>query len=72
MSTESFYNTIDMLGSDEQKNLWLEKVKKLAMIGCYVQTEIGHGSNVAGLETIATYDKATDEFVLHSPTLTST
>jgi acyl-CoA oxidase len=27
---------------------------------------------VAGLETTATLDKATDEFIIHSPTLTST
>lgn len=42
------------------------------MLGCYAQTELGHGSNVAGLETTATFDKATDEFVLNSPTITST
>lgn len=42
------------------------------IIGCYAQTEMGHGSNVRGLETTATFDKATQEFVLHSPTLTST
>ena len=42
------------------------------MIGCYAQTELGHGSNVAGLETTATFDKERDEFVIHSPTITST
>jgi acyl-CoA oxidase len=32
---------------------------------------LGHGSNVAGLETTATLDMTTDEFVLHSPTVSS-
>ena len=35
-------------------------------------TELGHGSNVAGLETTATFDEAADEFVIHTPTLTAT
>jgi hypothetical protein len=35
----------------------------------YAQTELGHGSNLAGLETTATLDKSTDEWVIHSPHL---
>lgn len=46
-------------------------IKNVNIFGCYAQTELGHGSDVAGIETTATFDKATDEFVIHSPTLTS-
>lgn len=29
-----------------------------------------HGSNVVGLQTTATFDEKTDEFIIHSPDLT--
>lgn len=38
----------------------------------YGQTELGHGSNVAMLETTATFDEKTDEFVIHTPNPTAT
>lgn len=38
---------------------------------CYLQTELAHGSNVASLETTATYIPETQEFEIHSPTFTS-
>lgn len=58
-------------GTDEQQSKWLPLAYKMQIIGCYAQTELGHGSNVQGLETTATFDPQTDEFVIHSPTLTS-
>lgn len=33
---------------------------------------MGHGSNVQGMETTATLDMATDEFVLHTPNIRAT
>ena len=42
------------------------------ILGCYLQTELGHGSNVSKLETTATFIPETQEFEIHSPTLTST
>jgi len=49
--------------------MWLEKARKLNILGCYAQTEIGHGSNVANLETTATLDLKTDEFVINTPSI---
>ncbi|KAL0296277.1 UNVERIFIED_CONTAM: Peroxisomal acyl-coenzyme A oxidase 1 [Sesamum radiatum] len=66
-----FIPAIKGQGTDEQQQKWLPLAYKMQIIGCYAQTELGHGSNVQGLETTATFDARTDEFVIHSPTLTS-
>ena len=57
--------------SAEQQSWWLARALKCELIGCYCQTEMGHGSNVRGMMTTATYDKSTDEFVMNTPTLRS-
>ncbi|XP_019423731.1 PREDICTED: peroxisomal acyl-coenzyme A oxidase 1-like isoform X2 [Lupinus angustifolius] len=66
-----FIPAIKGQGTEEQQRKWLPLAQKMQIIGCYAQTELGHGSNVQGLETTATFDPKTDEFVIHSPTLTS-
>lgn len=43
----------------------------LEITGTYAQTEMGHGTHLRGLETTATYDPKTQEFILNSPTVTS-
>ncbi|KAL4348018.1 hypothetical protein GQ457_17G020750 [Hibiscus cannabinus] len=66
-----FIPAIKGQGTNEQQEKWLPMAYKMQIIGCYAQTELGHGSNVQGLETTATFDPQTDEFEIHSPTLTS-
>ncbi|KAG5541601.1 hypothetical protein RHGRI_021433 [Rhododendron griersonianum] len=66
-----FIPAIKGQGTEEQQQKWLPLAYKMQIIGCYAQTELGHGSNVQGLETTATFDSQTDEFIIHSPTLTS-
>ncbi|MCJ1295159.1 fatty-acyl coenzyme A oxidase [Xylographa carneopallida] len=66
-----FLITLRDQGTPEQHRLFLEKAEKYEIIGCYAQTELGHGSNVRGLETTATWNSDNKTFTIHSPHLTS-
>ena len=67
-----FIPTLISQASEEQQAHWLPKAMRLEAIGAYAQTELGHGTFVRGLETTATYDEDTQEFIVHSPEDTST
>ncbi|XP_047614844.1 peroxisomal acyl-coenzyme A oxidase 1 isoform X2 [Phacochoerus africanus] len=66
-----FIPTLLSQGTTAQNEKWLPPSKRLEIIGTYAQTELGHGTHLRGLETTATYDPATQEFILNSPTVTS-
>ncbi|KAI1084091.1 fatty-acyl coenzyme A oxidase [Whalleya microplaca] len=66
-----FLVTLREQGTPEQHKLFLEKAENYQIIGCYAQTELGHGSNVRGLETTAIWNQKDKTFTLHSPHLTS-
>ena len=48
--------SIDLLGSDEQKERWLPAMAKLETIGAFALTEPAHGSDSVALETSARRD----------------
>ncbi|OMJ29267.1 Peroxisomal acyl-coenzyme A oxidase 1 [Smittium culicis] len=67
-----FIPTLEQQCNDEQREAFLKPALDYRIIGCYAQTELGHGSNIRALETTATFIEETDEFEINSPTLTST
>ena len=74
LSDGLFFGALQGSATPGQFSYWASKgaVSLNGMIGCFAMTEIGHGSNVAGVETTATFDEASDQFVIHSPTITAT
>ena len=66
-----FGGAIENLGTERHHEAYVRKIIDLELLGCFAMTETGHGSDVQSLETTATYDPATEEFVIDSPTPSS-
>ncbi|WP_311200619.1 acyl-CoA dehydrogenase family protein [Janibacter hoylei] len=62
-----FGGAIANLGTERHHREYLPGMADLSLPGCFAMTETGHGSDVQSILTTATYDSATDELVVHSP-----
>ncbi|MGB3285584.1 acyl-CoA dehydrogenase [Mycolicibacter algericus] len=66
-----FGGAVENLGTERHHRAYVQKIIDLDLLGCFAMTETGHGSDVQALETTATYDPATEEFVIDSATGTA-
>ena len=62
-----FASAIMHLGTADHHARLLPGAMSLDVPGVFAMTETGHGSDVASVATTATYDPATQEFVIHTP-----
>merc|ERR1711899_653577 len=62
-----FGGTVLKLGTERHHKDLLEGIDNLNDIGCFGLTELGYGNNAVEMETTATYDKATKEFIINTP-----
>jgi len=62
-----FGGTVLKLGTERHHKELLEGIDNLNDVGCFGLTELGYGNNAVEMETTATYDEATKEFIVHTP-----
>jgi acyl-CoA oxidase len=59
--------SVYFLGTEKHHKKYLKEIGTLELPGCFAMTETGHGSNVRGIETTATYDHSNKTFVINTP-----
>jgi len=62
-----FGGTVLKLGTERHHKELLDGIDNLNDVGCFGLTELGYGNNAVEMETTATYDEATKEFIVHTP-----
>lgn len=66
VSFNLFSNALKSLGTENHKE-FIEKNLTGEIVGAFALTEVGHGSNVRGMKTTATYDPEAKEFIINTP-----
>ncbi|ORZ29878.1 acyl-CoA dehydrogenase/oxidase [Catenaria anguillulae PL171] len=69
-----FFGALQSQASSAQLQYWVSKgaLAVNGMYGCFCMTELKHGSDVSRLCTTATFDPASDEFIVHTPEVGAT
>lgn len=62
-----FGGSIQKLGTKSHHDQYLADAGQAKLLGCFAMTETGHGSNVRGIKTTATYTKQDDSIIIHTP-----
>jgi len=62
-----FGGTVLKLGTERHHKELLAGIDNLNDVGCFGLTELGYGNNAVEMETTATYDEKTKEFIVHTP-----
>jgi len=62
-----FGGTVLKLGTERHHKELLEGIDNLNDVGCFGLTELGYGNNAVEMETTATYDPDTKEFIVNTP-----
>jgi acyl-CoA oxidase len=65
-----FGGSVFALSTERHQHLF-DKIDDLSVFGCFCLTELGYGNNAVEMETTATYDPASKEFVINSPSVLS-
>lgn len=59
--------SVYFLGTQKHHDRFLRDIGTLKLPGCFAMTETGHGSNVKGVQTSATYQHHNRTFIIHTP-----
>lgn len=62
-----FGGSVQKLGTKKHHDRYLNDIGTAKLLGCFAMTETGHGSNVRGIRTTATYSPDDDSITIHTP-----